>query len=66
MRMEIGEIYQLMEGLPPGAWVAVSTDQRRILSYGDDAQKVFAEAKELGERVPFIGRVPDPNALMFF
>ena len=26
MRMELSEIYQLMDGFPPGAWVAISTE----------------------------------------
>jgi len=66
MAMNINEIHALMDGLPIGAWVAISTDQRRVLSYGEDALQVFAEAKKQGEKVPFIGRVPDPNELMFF
>ena len=64
--MNITEIHKLMDGLPPGAWVAISTEQGCVLSCGDDAMKVFAEAKEKGVKVPFIGRVPDPDALMFF
>jgi hypothetical protein len=44
MRMGISEIYKLMDGLPPGAWVAISTEQRRVLSYGDDADTVMEEA----------------------
>ncbi len=66
MLMDMNEIYGLMEGLPPGAWVAISTEKRQVLSYGDDALKVFAEAKALGEKVPFIGRVPEPDLLMCF
>jgi hypothetical protein len=66
MRMEISDIYELMDGLPPGAWVAISTEQRRVLSYGDDEMAVFAEAKAQGEKIPFIGRVPEPDVLMFF
>jgi hypothetical protein len=66
MRMDINEIYQLMEGLPTGAWVAISTERRCVLSYGDDAQEVFAQAKAKGEKIPFIGRVPDPHAHMFY
>jgi len=61
MAMNIQEIYDLMDGLPIGAWVAISTEQRRVLSYGDDAMKVFAEAKAAGEKIPFIGRVLDPE-----
>ena len=66
MAMGMPEIYQLMDGLPPGAWVAISTDQQRVLSYGDDAQTVYDEARRQGEEVPFVGRVPEPDAQMFY
>jgi hypothetical protein len=66
MAMEITEIYQLMDGLPPGAWVAISTEERRVLAFGTDAQKVYSEAKQKGEKVPFIGRVPEPDLQMFY
>lgn len=66
MAMEVAEIYQLMEGLPPGAWVAISTEQRRVLAYGPDALTVFAKAKQQGEKIPFVGRVPEPNVHMFY
>jgi hypothetical protein len=66
MAMDINEIHKLMDGLPPGAWVAISTEQGCVLSYGEDAMKVFADAKAKGEKVPFIGRVPDPDVLMFY
>ncbi len=63
-RMSVQEIYDLMHGLPPGAWVAISTETRQVLSYGDDALKVFAEAKATGEKIPFLGRVPEPDMLL--
>lgn len=66
MTMAITEIYELMNGLPPGAWVAISTEQHRVLSYGEDADQVVAEAEEKGEEHPFLTRVPDPNEAMFF
>ena len=64
--MDMNEIYSLMDGLPIGSWVAISTEQRRVLSFGDDALAVFADAKAMGERIPFIGRVPDPHAQLFY
>ncbi len=66
MSMQMPEIYELMDGLPPGVWVAISTEQQKVLAFGEDAQAVYAEAKQLGEEVPFIGRVPDPDVLMFY
>jgi len=61
MLMDMNDIYALMDGLPIGAWVAISTETRSVLSCGDDAMKVFAEAKAAGEKITFIGRVLDPD-----
>ena len=64
--MAVTEIYELMEGLPPGAWVAISTEQHLVLAYGDDAEVVVEKARQMGVDVPFLGRVPDHETLMFF
>ncbi len=67
MSMQMPEIYELMEGLPPGAWVAISTDDRKVLAYGEDAEEVLATARRLGVAGPFIGRVPqEEETLMFY
>ena len=66
MAVEITEIYKLMEGLPPGSWVAISTDRHQVLCFGEDSKAVYDEAKRKGEEIPFIGRVPEVNAQMFY
>ena len=66
MAMAITEIYKLMDGLPPGAWVAISTEQHRVLAYGEDPEAVVEEARKMGVAGPFIGRVPEEEPLMFY
>lgn len=62
----VTELYRLMQDLPVGAWVAISTAQHRVFSFGDDADFVVQEARRSGEEHPLITRVPDPDAVMFF
>jgi hypothetical protein len=64
--MDMPEIFKLMDGLPPGAWVAISTQEHRVLAYGEDALQVMKEARGMGVAVPFIGRVPEEEPLMFY
>ena len=57
-RMSVQEIYDLMEGLPPGDWVAICAEQRRILAHDEDGDKVVDEVLRLGFKGAFFGRVP--------
>jgi hypothetical protein len=67
MSMQMPEIYELMEGLPVGVWVAISTEERKVLAYGEDADEVLAKARSMGVAGPFIGRVPqEEETLMFY
>ena len=66
MSSSVTELYELMNDLPAGAWVAISTKQHRVMAYGEDAEAVVAESKQKGEEHPLITRVPDPDAVMFF
>ncbi len=60
------ELYALMDGLPVGAWVAISTEKVCVLAYGDDADAVVEEAILKGDAHPLIARVPDPDVAWFF
>jgi hypothetical protein len=55
----------LLEGIPPGAWVAISESQNRALAFGVDAQTVHDEAQQKGEDQPLMVRVPDQMLAMF-
>jgi hypothetical protein len=52
MAMQINEIYELMEGLPAGAWVTISTEEHRVLGYGDDQTALVDEARQMGFEAP--------------
>lgn len=52
---------ELLKGIPPGAWVAISEANHRVVAYGSDVNKVLMEAKEHGERSPVIMRVPETS-----
>jgi hypothetical protein len=50
---------KLLDGIPPGAWVAISEDHNRIVAYGADMRQVLSDAREKGEQRPLIVRVPE-------
>ena len=54
----------LLKGIPPGAWVAVSHYQ--VVAYGADMQQVLAEARQKGVQEPLILKVPDRQEALFF
>jgi urocanate hydratase len=56
---------KLLEGLPPGTWVAISEDQERIVGTGATIEEALQEAKQKGEKKPSIIGVPvDGSALI--
>lgn len=55
----------LLEGIPRGAWVALSAHHERVLAFGAELAAVVAEARAKGEQNPVITRVPETaSALM--
>ena len=54
-----------MNGLPTGAWVAISVDKVCILAFGEDPDLVEQEALTKDSH-PLITRVPDPNVMWAF
>jgi predicted RNase H-like HicB family nuclease len=53
---------ELLRGLAPGTWVAISRDQERVAGTGATIEDAIKSAKENGEQTPFIIRVPSENA----
>jgi hypothetical protein len=49
----------LLDGVPRGAWVSISADRQKVLSFGSDVHDVIEEAKQMGEKDPIIMRVPE-------
>jgi len=52
-------ISELLEGIPAGAWVAISERQQKAIAFGADARSVLNEARGQGERLPLMLRVPE-------
>jgi hypothetical protein len=65
MAAALTDLAALLEGIPAGAWVAISETRNKVLAHGPDAQVVLRQAQEQGEDLPLIVRVPDQNAAMF-
>jgi hypothetical protein len=49
---------KLLAGVPPGAWVAISNDESRVVAYAAEMRDVIQKAHEAGEQNPIITRVP--------
>lgn len=64
MATVVADLFELLKGIPAGAWVAISERQHSVLAYGADAQAVLSEAQTKGEDQPLIVRVRDQT--MFF
>ncbi len=56
----------LLEGIPVGSWVAISEARSTVLCFGPSAVDVANQAKEMGEEVPLIVRVRDPDFFPMF
>ena len=64
MAASVADLYALLEGIPSGAWVAVSVEHHKVLAYGIDSDAVLLEAREKGEERPLLMRVPELNIAM--
>jgi len=58
----VKDISKLLEGVPKGAWVALSADEERIIAYAAELQDVLQKAREAKEEKPVIIRVPESDA----
>lgn len=57
---------ELLKDLPPGAWVAISHDEQRVVAYAAEMRDAVKKANEAGEQDPIVSRVPlSPCALLF-
>jgi hypothetical protein len=65
MASSITDLPELLKGIPPGAWVAISERQNKAVAFGVDAQAVHDEAQLKGEDQPLMVRVPDQVLAMF-
>lgn len=64
MAPTISDFGEVLEGIPPGAWVALSNDEKRVVAYAAEMRDAIKEANDKGEEHPVILRVPiSPAAL---
>jgi hypothetical protein len=56
------DLTTLLKGIPAGAWVAISANADRVVSYGAELRSVLEEAKAKGEDQPIVTRVPETSA----
>ena len=52
---------ELLKGIAPGTWVAISRDQKRVAGTGKTIDEAIRHAQQNGEKTPFIIRVPREN-----
>ena len=60
------DLSQIMKDVPRGAWVAISSDNERLITFGSDVRTVIAESKKQGENEPLITRVPESTSALMF
>jgi hypothetical protein len=65
MPTAVADFVSLLQGIPAGAWVAISEREHRVIAFGPDALSVHNQAIQAGELHPLMVRVPDQNTAMF-
>jgi hypothetical protein len=58
------DLAKLLKDIPRGAWVAISADHERVITYGSEARQVLKSAQELGEKNPILVRVPESSTVL--
>jgi hypothetical protein len=58
MAPAVTDFTRLLEGVPPGAWVALSHDEGRVVAFAAEMKEAVTKAHEAGEPNPVILRVP--------
>ena len=54
----VTDFAKLLEGIPAGAWVAISQKEARVLAYAAELKEAIRKAHEQGEPNPVVLRVP--------
>jgi hypothetical protein len=59
MAVETIDFSVLLKDLPPGAWVAISELDRRVVACASELQAALDQANAQGETDPLVVRVPE-------
>ncbi len=62
----VKDLSTLLNGIPKGAWVALSHDEERVIAHGAELQEVLKKAKEAGQNDPVVLRVPETQGTALF
>jgi hypothetical protein len=54
----------LLAGIVPGTWAAISENQEKVVAVGQSVEEVLKHAREAGEENPFVIRVPLKNSAL--
>jgi hypothetical protein len=60
------DISKLLVHVPQGAWVALSSDESRVVAFFSELKDAPAKSKELGENDPIVMRAPEDGASTLF
>jgi folylpolyglutamate synthase/dihydropteroate synthase len=58
------DISKLLANVPKGAWVALSSDEERVVAYASELAEVIKKAEESGESNPVVIRVPEDGSTL--
>ncbi len=62
----VTDFAKLLEGIPAGAWVALSESEDGVLAYAAELDDAIRKAREQGEENPVVLRVPQsPGPFQF-
>ena len=61
----VRELSELLEGIPKGSWVALSSNEESVIAYARTLEQVLEKAKEAGEDRPVVIRVPEKDSAVF-
>lgn len=55
---------ELLSGLAPGTWAAISSDQESVIATGQTMEEALEVARQRGEQEPFMVRVPSEESAL--
>lgn len=58
MAPAVSDFGRLLAGVPPGAWVALSHEEDRVVAFAAEMKEAIRKAHEAGEPNPIVLRVP--------
>lgn len=60
-RMNPRDLSPVLKNAPPGEWIAMSSDQTRMVGHGPTIDDAVKSAKEAGEEKPVLIKMPLAN-----